>query len=73
MFIAIFHDNDNSIPIVYQQQPKNQWKVIRNELRIKFNNFEAKNKWDENEIQDLQDLVKYSATVQVEKNLLMTD
>jgi len=35
--------------------------------------FSAKKKWDENETQDLQDLVKYSATVQVEKDILMTD
>lgn len=62
-----------TMTIVHQQHPKNQWKMIRNELRIKFNNFEAKNKWDENETQDLQDLVKCSATVQVEKNILMTD
>jgi hypothetical protein len=59
--------------IVQQQLPKNHWEVLRNELRINFNNFEAKKKWDENEIQDLQDLVKYSATVQDEKDILIID
>ena len=42
-------------------------------MRINFNNFEAKKKWDENETQDLQDLVEYSTTVRVEKDILMTD
>ncbi len=62
-----------TMTIVQQQLPKNHWEVLRNELRINFNNFEAKKKWDENEIQDLQDLVKYSATVQVEKDILIID
>ena len=59
--------------IVHQQHPNNQWKVTRNELRINFNNFKAKKKWDENETQYLQDLVEYSATVQVKKYILMID
>ena len=63
-----------TMTIVQQQQlPKNHWGVLRDELKINFDNFEAKKKWDENKTQDLQDLVKYSATVQVEKDILIID